>query len=64
MVVHLAYIDPGTGSVIWQTAVGTVLGGVYVTRNAIGRIIRYGKARFGRVNGDASENKRKTDSVS
>lgn len=64
MVIHLAYIDPGTGSIIWQTAAGTVLGGIYVTRNAIGRVVAYGKSRFSRSNSEGAASKRKTASIS
>lgn len=35
----LAYIDPGTGSVILQAIIGLVVGGVYVVRKQIGALI-------------------------
>lgn len=39
-----AYIDPGTGSLVWQLVLSTVLGGVFYARRTIG-IVRRSLAR-------------------
>lgn len=38
--IHLAYLDPGTGSIFLQTVIGGVLGAVYVLRKWLGAIIK------------------------
>lgn len=35
---HLGYIDPGTGSILWQAVMGGVLGGTYLLRNTIAKV--------------------------
>ena len=41
---HLAYLDPGTGSVIWQAVVGGMLGFMYLLRGSVSRIIVAGRS--------------------
>lgn len=36
----LAYLDPGSGSIVFQAVVGAVLAGGYVARSAIARLFR------------------------
>ena len=35
---HLAYIDPGAGSILVQVIIGTVLAAPFVLRRQIGRV--------------------------
>jgi hypothetical protein len=42
-----AYIDPGTGSLIYQTLLAVVLGLGFVLRSARARIARFVKGVFG-----------------
>jgi hypothetical protein len=44
---HLGYIDPGSGSVIWQAAMGGVLGGAYMLRNGVARLFNRGGKSVG-----------------
>ncbi|HEX7259658.1 MAG TPA: hypothetical protein VF272_01875 [Candidatus Saccharimonadia bacterium] len=46
MRVLLAYLDPGSGSIIWQAIIGGAIGGVYVLRTTFGRIVAAGRAAF------------------
>jgi hypothetical protein len=42
--IHLAYIDPGTGSIVLQAVVGTVAGVTYAVRHRIrGLIAKFSK---------------------
>ncbi len=59
MRVILAYLDPGSGSIIWQAIIGGALGGAYVLRSTAGRIIHAGRAALSR-----NQNSEKTDSDS
>jgi hypothetical protein len=54
---QLAYIDPGSGSIIWQAAMGGILGGAYIVRNSIGRIITRGRYMFSRGSSENSSAK-------
>lgn len=38
-----AYLDPGTGSIVLQAVVGTVLGGLYIVRSNWARLVSYVK---------------------
>ena len=64
MFVHLAYIDPGTGSIIWQTVAGTLIGSVYVSRKAIRHIVASGKARLVRPKSKSPASKPNNDIAS
>ncbi len=57
MRVILAYLDPGSGSIIWQAIIGGALGGAYVLRSTAGRIIHAGRAALSSRN----QNPSKTD---
>ncbi|HUC20643.1 MAG TPA: hypothetical protein VMR98_04075 [Candidatus Polarisedimenticolaceae bacterium] len=59
MRVFLAYLDPGSGSIIWQAIIGGAIGGAYVLRNTAGRIVEAGRAAFGSRSQDPED---KTDS--
>ena len=45
---QLAYIDPSSGSVIWQAAVGSILGGAFIVRSSISKFVAQGRAIFDR----------------
>jgi hypothetical protein len=49
---HLAYIDPGSGSIIIQVIIGTILAAPFVLRRQIGRI--YDRIRRRKPPTDAS----------
>lgn len=45
---QLAYIDPSSGSVIWQAAVGSLLGVGYILRSSVSKFVAQGRAIFDR----------------
>ncbi len=59
METYLAYLDPGSGSIIWQAIIGGALGAAYVLRSTASRIFHSVRATFG---GLGQSNNRKGDS--
>lgn len=35
-----AYVDPGSGALVWQLAVSALLGGLFIARKALWRVLR------------------------
>ena len=60
MEVHLAYLDPGSGSIIWQAIIGGVLGGAYVLRSTASRLVHSARATLNGL-GSSHQRNRKGD---
>jgi hypothetical protein len=48
MSLHFAYLDAGTGSIVFQAAIGTAAGGIFAFKNLIkkysSKFAKFGKA--------------------
>lgn len=45
---HLAYVDPGSGLLIWQALVAAFLGALFYFKRVRDAIVRFFKKLFGR----------------
>lgn len=51
IITPLAYIDPGSGMLIWQSATATVIGAAFYLRRFVVRLFRRGGGAQNHTNG-------------